>query len=147
MSKTPLLAAVIAGSLLTSAGRDAAEHVPTGDHSADRISLAGTWRFELDRANTGVEERWFERALPQKIKLPGSLPAQGIGDDIIGRDQMDRRHRGQVLVHGAGVCAVSPAGEYQSALLAAAAKSITLARRGISATLRFRPIGRASGPC
>ena len=49
---------------------------------SDRISLAGTWRFELDRANTGMEERWFERRLPEKIKLPGSLPAQGIGDDI-----------------------------------------------------------------
>jgi hypothetical protein len=51
-------------------------------HSADRISLAGTWRFALDRANTGVETKWFERSLPQKIKLPGSLPAQGVGDDI-----------------------------------------------------------------
>jgi len=50
--------------------------------SADRISLAGTWRFQLDRANTGIAERWFERRLAQKIKLPGSLPAQGIGDDI-----------------------------------------------------------------
>jgi hypothetical protein len=40
------------------------------------------WRFALDRANTGVEEKWFERRLPQKIKLPGSLPAQGVGDDI-----------------------------------------------------------------
>jgi Glycosyl hydrolases family 2, sugar binding domain/Glycosyl hydrolases family 2, TIM barrel domain len=48
----------------------------------DRISLAGTWRFQLDRGNAGIEERWFERSLPDKIKLPGSLPAQGIGDDV-----------------------------------------------------------------
>jgi hypothetical protein len=46
------------------------------------ISLAGQWRFELDRADAGVQQRWFERRLPDKIHLPGSLPAQGIGDDI-----------------------------------------------------------------
>ncbi len=50
--------------------------------SADRISLAGTWRFELDRADAGIRERWFERPLARKIQLPGSLPAQGVGDDI-----------------------------------------------------------------
>jgi Glycosyl hydrolases family 2, sugar binding domain/Glycosyl hydrolases family 2, TIM barrel domain/Glycosyl hydrolases family 2 len=47
-----------------------------------RLPLEGTWRFRLDRSNAGIEERWFERALPDRIKLPGSLPAQGIGDDI-----------------------------------------------------------------
>jgi hypothetical protein len=44
------------------------------------VSLAGTWRFQLDSANAGISGRWFERTLPGKIKLPGSLPAQGIGD-------------------------------------------------------------------
>jgi hypothetical protein len=46
------------------------------------ISLAGQWRFQLDRADAGVREHWFERGLPGEIHLPGSLPAQGIGDDI-----------------------------------------------------------------
>jgi hypothetical protein len=46
------------------------------------ISLDGQWRFELDRADAGVQERWFGRSLPDKIHLPGSLPEQGIGDDI-----------------------------------------------------------------
>lgn len=46
------------------------------------ISLAGRWRFELDRTDAGVQERWFDHRLPDKIQLPGSLPAQGIGDDI-----------------------------------------------------------------
>jgi hypothetical protein len=50
--------------------------------SAESFSLAGNWRFELDRADVGIGENWFERALPDKIHLPGSLPAQGIGDDI-----------------------------------------------------------------
>ena len=61
-------------SLLASAGGSRAE--------TDRISLAGTWRVQLDRAKAGIEERWFERSLPDRIKLPGSLPAQGIGDDV-----------------------------------------------------------------
>ena len=46
------------------------------------ISLGGAWRFELDRGDAGIQEQWFERRLPDKIHLPGSLPAQGIGDDI-----------------------------------------------------------------
>jgi hypothetical protein len=45
-------------------------------------SLAGNWRFELDRNDIGIQQSWFDRALPDKIQLPGSLPAQGIGDDI-----------------------------------------------------------------
>src|ERR1035438_8377862 len=49
---------------------------------SDHISLGGPWRFQLDRQNAGMRERWFERSLPDKIKLPGSLPAQGIGDDV-----------------------------------------------------------------
>jgi hypothetical protein len=46
------------------------------------LPLAGEWRFQLDREDAGVRERWFERALPQKIKLPGTLTAQGIGDPV-----------------------------------------------------------------
>jgi hypothetical protein len=51
--------------------------------SADeKLSLAGAWRFELDRADAGIRDEWFNRALADKIQLPGSLPAQGVGDDI-----------------------------------------------------------------
>ena len=46
------------------------------------ISLAGSWRFQLDRADIGVGQKWFERALPDQIKLPGTLTAQGIGDKV-----------------------------------------------------------------
>ena len=45
-------------------------------------SLAGPWRFQLDRADVGIQQRWFQRSLPGQIDLPGSLPAAGIGDDI-----------------------------------------------------------------
>jgi hypothetical protein len=49
---------------------------------ADRVPLAGKWRFELDTENVGINERWFRRVLPGEIKLPGSLLEQGIGDEI-----------------------------------------------------------------
>ncbi len=52
--------------------------IAAGDDST--ISLAGKWRFALDRADAGVSERWFARKLADTIKLPGSLPQQGIGD-------------------------------------------------------------------
>jgi hypothetical protein len=48
----------------------------------DAVSLAGTWRFQLDRTDAGQGERWFSRALPETVKLPGTLVGQGIGDDI-----------------------------------------------------------------
>ena len=48
----------------------------------DNIALAGRWRFGLDRQDAGLAERWFERSLPDSIRLPGSLPGQGIGDPV-----------------------------------------------------------------
>ena len=49
---------------------------------AASFSLAGEWRFQLDRADAGIREQWFARALSGSIRLPGSLAEQGIGDDI-----------------------------------------------------------------
>jgi hypothetical protein len=46
------------------------------------VSLAGDWRFKIDRDNTGDSEKWFTTDLSDKIKLPGILQAQGYGDDI-----------------------------------------------------------------
>jgi len=50
--------------------------------SAPAGSLAGRWHFDLDRSDVGIREQWFRKPLANTIKLPGSLPAQGIGDDI-----------------------------------------------------------------
>jgi hypothetical protein len=50
--------------------------------AGEQIALDGTWRFELDRRDAGLSERWAERRLTQKVRLPGSLPAQGIGDEV-----------------------------------------------------------------
>jgi len=49
---------------------------------AQTISLAGQWRFQLDRTDVGINDQWFTRKLDGTIRLPGSLPEQGIGDDI-----------------------------------------------------------------
>jgi hypothetical protein len=49
---------------------------------ADSVSLAGDWRFELDRTDRGIAAQWFNRRLADHIRLPGSLPEQGIGDDV-----------------------------------------------------------------
>lgn len=49
---------------------------------ADVISLAGKWRFDLDRADAGMAERWFARPLAHSFRLPGSLPEEGVGDDV-----------------------------------------------------------------
>ena len=50
--------------------------------AAETSSLAGEWRFALDRSGAGVNERWFTKDLPDKIQVPGVLQAQGYGDDI-----------------------------------------------------------------
>jgi len=52
------------------------------DGSNEPISLAGEWLFQLDRNNVGIEQKWFERKLSEHIRLPGSLPEQGFGDDV-----------------------------------------------------------------
>ncbi len=54
----------------------------TPARAADPIPLAGEWRFALDRADAGLREQWFSRALPDRIKLPGVLQSQGYGDEI-----------------------------------------------------------------
>ena len=50
--------------------------------SDPEIDLSGTWAFQLDPEDQGVEGRWYSRALSQRIKLPGSLQAQGFGNDV-----------------------------------------------------------------
>ena len=54
----------------------------TALRAAETIPLAGEWRFALDRNDVGTNEQWFAKDLPDKIKLPGILQAQGYGDDI-----------------------------------------------------------------
>lgn len=58
----------------------AADQSERSARSAVERSLAGPWRFALDRNDLGEAERWFARSLPERIQLPGVLTAQGYGD-------------------------------------------------------------------
>lgn len=49
---------------------------------SQEISLAGKWRFEIDRGDKGVVDKWFDRDLTKAIQLPGSMAENGKGDDI-----------------------------------------------------------------
>lgn len=44
--------------------------------------LGGYWSFELDRSDSGVDQKWFTRRLRDYIQLPGVLQSQNRGDDV-----------------------------------------------------------------
>lgn len=39
----------------------------------DTLSLAGTWRFQMDSADLGIQQKYYESRLSETIKLPGSM--------------------------------------------------------------------------
>ncbi|MHC4673953.1 MAG: sugar-binding domain-containing protein [Planctomycetota bacterium] len=43
------------------------------------ISLAGQWAFKLDPQNVGHKQKWYQRNLPDRIRLPGSTDQAGYG--------------------------------------------------------------------
>ncbi|MEI6950625.1 sugar-binding domain-containing protein [Paraflavisolibacter sp. H34] len=51
---------------------------------AQQLTLAGKWRFALDRDDKGFSEQWFARPQSWKetVQLPGTLTGNGKGDDI-----------------------------------------------------------------
>jgi hypothetical protein len=57
------------------------------------MPLSGTWRFEIDRKDAGVQEGWFQSNLTQRIRMPGSMPEQNFGDDIT----LDTPWTGQIV--------------------------------------------------
>lgn len=52
--------------------------------AAGAVSLAGNWRFALDRTDAGANAGWFAKPLATDvhISLPGILQTQGFGDEI-----------------------------------------------------------------
>lgn len=46
------------------------------------IDLSGEWQFALDREDVGVAAGWHSRDLAETLHLPGSLQAQGFGDEV-----------------------------------------------------------------
>jgi hypothetical protein len=61
-----------------------AKAAPARVGEAPIISLAGKWRFALDRQGVGAEQRWFTKDLVDAIQLPGNIESQGYGDEITG---------------------------------------------------------------
>jgi len=54
-----------------------------GAPGSDRtIDLSGEWDFRLDSTDVGLKENWAAAAMSAKIHLPGSLQAQGFGDEV-----------------------------------------------------------------
>ena len=51
-------------------------------YSQRTIDLSGEWQFEIDRSDKGIYERWQNRTLSDRIKLPASMPERLKGDDI-----------------------------------------------------------------
>ena len=58
---------------------------PATTPAAGTRSLAGPWRFALDRDDAGVNSNWFAKELASDahIQLPGILQTQGYGDEIV----------------------------------------------------------------
>ncbi len=46
------------------------------------ISLAGEWSFRIDSLDRGIEDKWYETDLGEKVILPGSMAENGKGDDV-----------------------------------------------------------------
>ena len=46
------------------------------------LDLSGKWRFDIDRNDVGVSEKWFSKTLRDDIYLPGSMAENRKGDDV-----------------------------------------------------------------
>lgn len=51
-------------------------------YKVEKIDLSGEWQFQMDPEDRGIDERWFEKSLPETIVLPGSMAGNGKGNDI-----------------------------------------------------------------
>lgn len=46
------------------------------------IDLSGTWQFQTDSLNIGLQQKWYNQKLQNQIKLPGSMATNGIGNPV-----------------------------------------------------------------
>ena len=53
-----------------------------GEAAVFSISLAGEWAAALDREDAGETAEWYVKNLPLTVRLPGSVQAQGLGDEV-----------------------------------------------------------------
>jgi hypothetical protein len=47
-----------------------------------KIDLSGNWSFQIDSLDRGITQKWYTNNLTGKIKLPGSMTTNGLGNDI-----------------------------------------------------------------
>jgi len=59
---------------------------------AKNIDLAGTWQFQLDPENAGVEEAWFTKQLSDEVQLPGTTDEneKGVRNEVAHIDRLSR---------------------------------------------------------
>lgn len=55
---------------------------PVYAQAGSKIDLSGEWAFATDPKDEGVQGKWFDKKLNDKIQLPGSMTSNGKGDDI-----------------------------------------------------------------
>ena len=61
-------------------------------NSARRIDLAGKWTVELDSANIGISQKWFEQSFNNEINLPGTLCDGGYGTPCKLEPEMEKEN-------------------------------------------------------
>lgn len=47
-----------------------------------QMDLSGSWDFQIDSLDKGVNGKWFNHRLKDRIKLPGSMTTNGKGDEV-----------------------------------------------------------------
>ncbi|MFN8239952.1 MAG: beta-galactosidase [Bacteroidales bacterium] len=48
----------------------------------EKIDISGEWEFSTDPGDNGINDKWSVKNLPGKIKLPGSMAENGMGDEV-----------------------------------------------------------------
>jgi hypothetical protein len=59
----------------------------------NKMDLSGKWSFQLDPQDQGIDEQWYNQHLADTISLPGSLQAQGFGEEV----GVDTHWTGQIV--------------------------------------------------
>ena len=48
------------------------------DH--ETVDLTGTWKFRLDSANVGMQQKWFNKVFDDSVRLPGTTDEKQKGN-------------------------------------------------------------------
>jgi hypothetical protein len=59
-----------------------AQQVKNKTQDIQKILLSGSWSFQIDSLDKGIEQQWYNHKLTDQITLPGSMTTNGKGNDI-----------------------------------------------------------------